>query len=115
MEVPSIVLSIFAIVILSVIGLLFDRGHETMMGSTEDPTDGKAVAGTIFTAVGVYGVCPPPILPLLGFPKFPVVCRERAWKENGISANSGKQFLKVFLVFCSGQAWLHRSQRSVQL
>ena len=28
-----------------------------MMGSTEDPADGKAVAGTVFSAVIVYAVC----------------------------------------------------------
>lgn len=39
-----------------------------MMGSTEDPEDGKAVAGAVFGAVAVYG---------------------------------------VFLIFCSGQAFLH--------
>lgn len=27
-----------------------------MMGSTEDPEDGKAVAGAVFGAVAVYGV-----------------------------------------------------------
>lgn len=26
------------------------------MGSTDDPEDGKAVAGTVFAAVGVYAV-----------------------------------------------------------
>ncbi len=31
----------------------------TMVGSTEDPKDGKAVAGSIFTAVIVYVVCGP--------------------------------------------------------
>ena len=30
--------------------------HRTMMGSTEDPKDGKAVAGSIFAAVVVYAV-----------------------------------------------------------
>lgn len=49
-------LSIFAIVILSIIGILFHNGHETMMGSINDPEDGKAVARTIFAAVGVYAV-----------------------------------------------------------
>lgn len=28
-----------------------------MMGTEEDPTDGKAVASSIFIAVAVYGVC----------------------------------------------------------
>ncbi|XXZ99149.1 hypothetical protein QA089_001663 [Meyerozyma guilliermondii] len=48
------VLSTFAVVILSVLGLLFKTGHESMMGSINDPEDGGAVAGTIFKAVLVY-------------------------------------------------------------
>ena len=28
-----------------------------MMGSTKDPADGKAVAGSVFAAVVVYAVC----------------------------------------------------------
>lgn len=47
-------LSIFGIVILSIIGALFYVGHESMVGSITDPSDGKAVASTIFGAVGVY-------------------------------------------------------------
>jgi drug/metabolite transporter superfamily protein YnfA len=53
----SIVISCFAIVILSVIGALFSANHHSMMGTTEDPADGKAVAGTVFSAVVVYAVC----------------------------------------------------------
>ena len=38
-----------------------------MMGSTNDPKDGKAVAGSVFAAVIVYVVCsildPPLLLP----------------------------------------------------
>jgi hypothetical protein len=30
-----------------------------MMGHTEDPKDGGAVAGAVFGAVAVYGVCHP--------------------------------------------------------
>ena len=52
----SIVVSVFAIVILSVIGALFKSNHESMMGTTKDPKDGKAVAQTIFITVAVYGV-----------------------------------------------------------
>lgn len=29
-----------------------------MMGSEEDPTDGAAVAASVFGAVAIYGVCP---------------------------------------------------------
>jgi len=33
-----------------------------MMGSTEDPKDGSAVAATVFVAVAVYGVSSPLLL-----------------------------------------------------
>ncbi|KAI9826659.1 MAG: hypothetical protein M1832_006255 [Thelocarpon impressellum] len=49
-----IVVSVFAIVILSIIGALFRSEHHAVVGSTEDPPDGKAVAGTVFSAVIVY-------------------------------------------------------------
>ncbi|KAF7560848.1 hypothetical protein G7046_g3279 [Stylonectria norvegica] len=52
----STVISVFAIVILSIIALLFRSGHEEFVGGITDPDDGKAVAGTIFTAVIVYAV-----------------------------------------------------------
>jgi ribonuclease kappa len=52
----SIVISVFAIVILSVIGSLFKSNHHSMMGSTDDPKDGPAVAATVFSAVIVYVV-----------------------------------------------------------
>ncbi|TVY83983.1 Uncharacterized protein LSUE1_G001345 [Lachnellula suecica] len=51
-----IVVSVFAIVILSVIGALFKANHHSMMGSTEDPANGAAVAATVFSAVIVYVV-----------------------------------------------------------
>lgn len=31
-------------------------GHHSMMGSTKDPADGKAVAGSVFASVVVYAV-----------------------------------------------------------
>ncbi|KAI9807333.1 MAG: hypothetical protein M1833_000076 [Piccolia ochrophora] len=49
-----IVVSMFAILILSTVGGLFRKGHHVVMGSTEDPQDGGAVAGTVFAAVVVY-------------------------------------------------------------
>lgn len=49
-------MSVFAIVILSIIASLYRSGHEGFGGSINDPDDGKAVAGTIFTAVVVYAV-----------------------------------------------------------
>ncbi|MCJ1446465.1 MAG: hypothetical protein MMC23_006970 [Stictis urceolatum] len=51
-----VVVSLFAIVILSIIGALFKSNHHSMTGSEEDPENGAAVAGTIFTAVIVYAV-----------------------------------------------------------
>ncbi|CAG8974141.1 hypothetical protein HYALB_00002777 [Hymenoscyphus albidus] len=51
-----IVISVFAIIILSIIGSLFKSGHHSMMGSTSDPKDGAAVAGTVFSAVIVYAL-----------------------------------------------------------
>ncbi|KAJ4984002.1 hypothetical protein SVAN01_10496 [Stagonosporopsis vannaccii] len=49
-----IVLSVFAIVILSTIGALFKSGSHTMLGGDEDPEDGNAVAGAVFGAVFIY-------------------------------------------------------------
>ncbi|GAB0132965.1 hypothetical protein EsDP_00001385 [Epichloe bromicola] len=53
------VISVFAIVILSILAILFRSGHEELVGGIKDPSpaEGKAVAGTIFTAVIVYAVC----------------------------------------------------------
>ncbi|KAL6692140.1 hypothetical protein J3F84DRAFT_384317 [Trichoderma pleuroticola] len=50
----STVISFFAIIILSVLALLYRSNHEQLMGSVNDPTDGKAVSRTVFTAVFVY-------------------------------------------------------------
>jgi ribonuclease kappa len=63
------VISIFAIVILSIIGALFKAGHHSMTGGLEDPQDGEAVAGTVFSAVLVYAV---------SFVYFPTVKKEGA-------------------------------------
>ena len=48
----------FAIVILSTLAGLYKSGHEEFVGDDKGPTpeEGKAVAGTIFTAVIVYAV-----------------------------------------------------------
>jgi ribonuclease kappa len=51
-----VVVSIFAIVILSVLGFLFRANHHELVGGTEDPENGPEVAGTIFVAVLVYAV-----------------------------------------------------------
>lgn len=55
----SIVISVFAIVILSTIGGMFASGHHSMMGSEEDPKDGGKVAAAVFGAVVVYAVSKP--------------------------------------------------------
>ncbi|KAI9749796.1 MAG: hypothetical protein M4579_006731 [Chaenotheca gracillima] len=51
-----VVVSVFAIIILSTIGGLYKSNHHSMTGTTEQPKDGAAVASTIFTAVIVYAV-----------------------------------------------------------
>jgi hypothetical protein len=53
----SFVISVFAIVILSILGLLFKNNHHEFVGGEEDPKDGPEVAATIFTAVIIYAVC----------------------------------------------------------
>lgn len=53
----SVVISVFAIVILSVLGTLFKQNAREVLGSDEDPKpeDRDAVATAIFGAVAVYG------------------------------------------------------------
>lgn len=53
----STVISVFAMVILSIIGSLFARNHHMVMGLDEDAEDHKAVASSIFITVAIYGVC----------------------------------------------------------
>ena len=55
-DLDSTVISIFAVLILSVIALLYRSKHEAFMGTTGDPEleQAGAIAGTIFTAVFVY-------------------------------------------------------------
>ncbi|AMD20403.1 HDL341Wp [Eremothecium sinecaudum] len=48
------VLSAFGVIILSVIGHLFNVNHEAFVGSINDPKDGPAVAHTVFLAAAVY-------------------------------------------------------------
>lgn len=52
----SIIVSLFALVILSSLGGMYKTGHHAVMGSQEDPADGAAVAGAIYGAVVVYAV-----------------------------------------------------------
>ncbi|KAI0889146.1 uncharacterized protein GGS22DRAFT_153276 [Annulohypoxylon maeteangense] len=49
-----VVISVFAIIILSILGGLYRNNHHEFVGGTDDPVDGSAVAGTVFTAVVVY-------------------------------------------------------------
>lgn len=64
-----------------------------MMGSTEDPKDGKGVAAAVFGAVVVYGVCSMVL----------------ATAGEGTNALTDSQ---VFLLFCGSQAFLHQRQRA---
>ncbi|KAH6689032.1 hypothetical protein F5X68DRAFT_204837 [Plectosphaerella plurivora] len=48
------VVSIFAIVILGVLSILFKAEHHELVGGNEDPEDPSTVAATLFTAVIVY-------------------------------------------------------------
>ncbi|TPX15382.1 uncharacterized protein E0L32_004362 [Thyridium curvatum] len=49
-----VVISVFAIVILSILGILFKNEHHEFVGGEEDPENGGQVAGTIFIAVIIY-------------------------------------------------------------
>jgi len=49
-----LVLSIFAVIILSVIGLLYKSNNHAFTGSVNDPDDGPAVAASIFVTVIIY-------------------------------------------------------------
>ena len=69
--------------------------HHSMVGSREDPPDGKAVAGSIFAAVVVYAVR------LHSFPPNP---------PGPLTPRHAYNALQVFLVFCGLQAYLHVRQ-----
>ncbi|KAI8950946.1 hypothetical protein F4801DRAFT_309977 [Xylaria longipes] len=51
-----VVISVFAIIILSVIGSLYRTKHHEFVGSIGDPKNPGEVSTTIFTAVIVYAV-----------------------------------------------------------
>lgn len=76
-----------------------------MMGSITDAPDGKAVAGSVFAAVGVYGVSisPPP--------SFRHELKGVGEQDADIRGNG-----QVFLIFCGLQAFLHvRESRKGQI
>lgn len=52
----STVISVFAIIILSVLGLLFKSEHHELVGAEDDPENGPEVAATILLAVFIYAV-----------------------------------------------------------
>jgi hypothetical protein len=52
----SFVISIFAIIILSVLGLVFKSNHHEFVGGENDPPNGPEVAATVFIAVIIYAV-----------------------------------------------------------
>ncbi|KAJ5345228.1 hypothetical protein N7452_003232 [Penicillium brevicompactum] len=52
--VDSVIISLFAIVILSVLGSLYGSNSPSFTGSEGEPEDGPAVAASIYTAVIVY-------------------------------------------------------------
>ena len=60
----SVVISVFAILILSVLGLLFRSNHHELVGGDDDPKDGPEVAATIFIAVLIYAVSRPSPSPM---------------------------------------------------
>lgn len=90
---PSFVISCFAIVILSILGLAFKNGHEEFVGGIEDPADGPAVASTIFVAVLVYVVSGG------RSPRGPV--------STAVLGLTSLSFPQGFLVFCGLQGLLH--------
>jgi len=51
-----IVMSVFAVVILTTIGILFQTSNHSVMSGVGDPEDGPVVARTVFGAVIVYAV-----------------------------------------------------------
>ncbi|CAI7578125.1 unnamed protein product [Penicillium bialowiezense] len=55
-----VIISLFAIVILSVLGSLYGSNSPSFTGSEGEPEDGPAVAASIYTAVIVYVVRQPP-------------------------------------------------------
>lgn len=88
---------------------MFAKGNHTMMGSTEDPENGSAVAAAVFGAVGVYGVSSS--LYLMTGISWDRVSFGHVWI--GLLIVS---LLQVFLLFCASQAFLnHRQSRQGEI
>ncbi|KAJ5722661.1 hypothetical protein N7488_000696 [Penicillium malachiteum] len=75
-----VVISFFAIVILSVLGSLFSSNNHSYTGSEGEPEDGPAVAASIYVAVLVYAG-------FLVFCGFQVFLHRRASRGGAISLN----------------------------
>jgi len=105
----SVVISVFAIIILSTIGAMFASGNHTVMGSAEDPKDGKSVATAVFGAVIIYGVSSSleeaSTVPS-GSWKLETSCDQSELKLTAHSSSTQQ----VFLLFCGSQALLHKRQ-----
>lgn len=107
---PSIVVSVFAIIILSVLGALFNANHHSLMDGTEDPASGPVVAGTAFGAVGVYGVRALLLSSICSLSRSLPYCGVASTGElRGCATNANTY--QFFLVFCGMQAWLHARER----
>ncbi|KAM0705330.1 hypothetical protein Q7P35_008120 [Cladosporium inversicolor] len=104
-----VVISVFAIIILSTLGAMFAAGNHTVMGSAEDPKDGKQVATAVFGAVIIYGVSSRRKESTL-----PSALEEAGSKLRAIGRTQANRAFsspkQVFLLFCGSQALLHKRQ-----
>ncbi|KAL2013542.1 hypothetical protein VTN00DRAFT_1067 [Thermoascus crustaceus] len=82
-----VLISFFAIIILSVIGSLFKSNHHSFTGAEGDPENGPAVAASIFTAVFVYALLTdgPRLQAFFVFCLFQVYLHMRASRRGAIS------------------------------
>lgn len=81
---------------------MFASGNHTVMGSAEDPKDGKSVATAVFGAVIIYGVSS-------SWSKHPLEAGGKLRPEPRLIAHSSST-QQVFLLFCGSQALLHKRQ-----
>ncbi|KAJ5176589.1 uncharacterized protein N7482_002466 [Penicillium canariense] len=91
-----VVISLFAIVILSVLGSLYGSNNHSFTGSEGEPEDGPAVAASIYVAVIVYAVRHPEFeFATTSIPQETIFANMLIHKQQG------------FFVFCGFQAYLH--------